>query len=36
MISSFKCELILIYDESYNNDYGLYPMLNDINNFCIW
>ena len=31
--SSFKCELILIYNEKYNNDYGLNPMLHDIDNF---
>ena len=31
--TSFKCELILVYNEKYNNDYGLTPMLHDIDNF---
>lgn len=31
--TSLKCELILIYNEIYNNDYGLSPMLYNINDF---
>lgn len=34
--TSLKCELILIYNEIYNNDYGLSPMLYDINDFVFY
>ena len=30
---SLNCELVLIYNEIYNNDYGLSPMLYNINDF---
>ena len=34
--TSLNCELILIYNEIYNNDYGLSPMLYDINDFVFY